>query len=69
MVISRVAIIVIIEGTITGETVIAFSIQATIPITGTKDPDLVSRFCSTDWRMPAGFRETNSGDANNVRET
>ena len=67
---SRVAIIVIIAGTITADTVTAFFILAIIPTTGTADPELASRFRSTSWHMPdcSCFRETNSGDASFVTE-
>jgi hypothetical protein len=70
VVISRAAIIPIIAGTITADTVTAFSIRATIPITGTKGRDPVSRFRSINWRMPdfTRSRETNSGDARFVPE-
>ena len=70
MVISHVATIVIIPGTITADTVTAHFIQAIIPITGTADPELASRFRSTSWHMPdcTCFRETNSGDASFVTE-
>ena len=71
IVISRVATIVIIAGTITPDTVTAFSIRATILITATNGPDPVSRFHSTSCHMLAFtcFQETNSGDASFVRET
>lgn len=65
MVISRMATIAIIAGTITADTVTAFSIQDTILITGTKGPDLVSRFRSTSCHLLAFtcFQETNFDDA------
>ena len=71
MVISRVPTMAIIAGTITADTLTAFFIQAIIPITGTADPELASRFRSTSWHMLAFtfFQETNFGDASRVTDT
>ena len=70
MVISRVPTMAIIAGTITPDTVTAFSIRATILITGIKGQDPVSRFRSTSCHMLAVtcFQETNSGHASFVTE-